>query len=115
MIELMIAILISSLLLIGVLDLFINTNSADRSNTALNRTQESGRILLDIIGTDGCGVVPGFGAGIGAVDEDMGNALQLALTARPDDCVTYARQFSWEACLDQFLSALQPPAFAQVA
>lgn len=52
LIELMIAILISSLLLIGVLDLFINTNSADRSNTALNRTQESGRLLLSIIGTD---------------------------------------------------------------
>lgn len=70
---------------------------------------------LDIIGADGCGVVPGFGARIGAVDEDMGKALQLALAARPDDCVAYARQFSWEACLDQFLSALQPPAFAQVA
>jgi prepilin-type N-terminal cleavage/methylation domain-containing protein len=52
LIELMIAILISSLLLIGVLELFINTNSADRSNTALNRTQESGRLLLEIIGTD---------------------------------------------------------------
>lgn len=52
LIELMIAILISSFLLIGVLELFINTNSADRSNTALSRTQESGRILLDIIGTD---------------------------------------------------------------
>lgn len=52
LIELMIAILISSLLLIGVLELFIRTNSADRSNTALNRTQESGRILLGIIGTD---------------------------------------------------------------
>lgn len=52
LIELMIAILISSLLLLGVLELFINTNNADRSNTALNRTQESGRILLGIIGTD---------------------------------------------------------------
>jgi glycosyltransferase involved in cell wall biosynthesis len=70
---------------------------------------------LDVIGADGCGVVSGFGARIGAVDEDMGRALQLALTARPDDCVAYARQFSWEACLDQFLSALQSPAFAQVA
>ncbi len=70
---------------------------------------------LDIIGADGCGVVPGFGEGIGGVDEDMANALQLALMARPDDCVAYARQFSWEACLEQFLSALQPPAFAQVA
>ena len=52
LIELMIAILISSLLLLGVLELFINTNSADRSSTALNRTQESGRLLLSIIGTD---------------------------------------------------------------
>lgn len=52
LIELMIAILISSLLLIGVLELFINTNMADRSNTALNRTQESGRLLLSVIGTD---------------------------------------------------------------
>lgn len=52
LIELMIAILISTLLLLGVLELFINTNNADRSNTALNRTQESGRILLNIIGTD---------------------------------------------------------------
>lgn len=52
LIELMIAILISSLLLLGVLELFINTNSADRSSTALSRTQESGRLLLSIIGTD---------------------------------------------------------------
>ncbi len=35
LIELMIAILISSLLLLGVLELFINTNSADRSSTAI--------------------------------------------------------------------------------
>ena len=52
LIELMIAILISSFLLIGVLVLSTNTSSVDRSNTALSRTQESGRILLDIIGTD---------------------------------------------------------------
>ena len=52
LVELMIAILISSLLLIGVLDLFANNNAATRSNTALSRVQESGRILLDIIGTD---------------------------------------------------------------
>ncbi len=52
LIELMIAILISSLLLLGILDLFSNTSRADRSNTALSRNQESGRILLGIIGTD---------------------------------------------------------------
>lgn len=52
LIELMIAILISSLLLLGVLQLFTDTNSADRSSTALARVQESGRILMEIIGTD---------------------------------------------------------------
>ncbi|MBO3276760.1 PilW family protein [Pseudomonas schmalbachii] len=62
LIELMIAILISSLLLLGVLQLFSNTSASDRTNTALARVQESGRIALEIIGTDarragyqGCG------------------------------------------------------------
>lgn len=52
LVELMIAILISSFLLIGVLDLFSNTSSADRANTALSRMQESGRVLLDVISSD---------------------------------------------------------------
>ncbi|MCY1417348.1 hypothetical protein D3C76_681340 [compost metagenome] len=52
LIELMIAILISSLLLLGVLQLFGNTTASDRTNSALARVQESGRIALEIIGAD---------------------------------------------------------------
>ncbi|MCY1426514.1 hypothetical protein D9M71_423360 [compost metagenome] len=52
LIELMIAILISSVLLLGVLQLFSNTTATDRTNSALARVQESGRIALEIIGED---------------------------------------------------------------
>ncbi|MCY1285411.1 hypothetical protein D3C76_764050 [compost metagenome] len=52
LIELMIAILISSLLLLGVIQLFGNTSTSDRTNTAMARIQESGRIALEIIGAD---------------------------------------------------------------
>ncbi|MCY1287262.1 hypothetical protein D9M68_148570 [compost metagenome] len=52
LIELMIAILISSLLLLGVIQLFGNTTASDRTNTAMARVQESGRIALEIIGAD---------------------------------------------------------------
>ncbi|CAD5109033.1 PilW family protein [Zestomonas carbonaria] len=52
LIELMIAILISSLLLLGVIQLFSNTTASDRTNTAMARVQESGRIALEIIGAD---------------------------------------------------------------
>lgn len=52
LIELMVAILISSILLLGVLQLFSNTSATDRTNTALARVQESGRIALEIIGAD---------------------------------------------------------------
>lgn len=52
LVELMIAILISTLLLLGVLQLFSNSSDADRSNTALARIQESGRVALELIGAD---------------------------------------------------------------
>ncbi|MDT4812562.1 hypothetical protein FQZ97_455260 [compost metagenome] len=52
LIELMIAILISSLLMLGVLQLFSNTSASDRTSSAVARVQESGRIALEIIGAD---------------------------------------------------------------
>ena len=70
---------------------------------------------LDILGADGCGVVPGFDARIGAVNEDFGAALAAALSARREDCVAYARHFSWENCRDQLLEALQAPALTAAA
>lgn len=52
LIELMVAILISTLLIIGVMDLFNRTSASDRANTELARMQESGRLALEIIGQD---------------------------------------------------------------
>ncbi|BBP81424.1 MULTISPECIES: PilW family protein [Pseudomonas] len=51
-VELMIAVLISSLLLLGVVQLFSSTSSADKTSSALARAQESGRLALEIIGGD---------------------------------------------------------------
>lgn len=52
LVELMVAVLISSLLILGVLELFSNTSASDRSNTALARVQESGRVAIEIIGAE---------------------------------------------------------------
>lgn len=49
LIELMVAILISSILLLGVVELFLNTFRTDRTNTELSRVQESGRVAMELI------------------------------------------------------------------
>jgi type II secretory pathway pseudopilin PulG len=62
LVELMVAVLISSLMIIGVLEIFQRSFMADRDNTELTLMQESGRLVLEIIGQDarragyqGCG------------------------------------------------------------
>lgn len=55
---------------------------------------------LDIIG--------GAHARIGAMHEDLGAAIQLALTASPTACVAEGRRYSWDACTDQFVAGLCP-------
>lgn len=52
LIELMIALLISTILLLGVLTLFSNTTAQDRTNSAIARVQESARIGLEFIQRD---------------------------------------------------------------
>lgn len=52
LIELMIALLIGSILLLGVLQLLSRTTSNDRVNNALARTQESARIAIEFIQRD---------------------------------------------------------------
>lgn len=52
LIELMVAIAISTLLILGVTELFTRTSASDRANTELARMQESGRLALEIIGQD---------------------------------------------------------------
>ena len=65
---------------------------------------------LDVVGESGTGVVPGFGATIGALGDDLGTAIDRALTADRADCAVYARNFSWDRCVDQFTAALVPTA-----
>jgi glycosyltransferase involved in cell wall biosynthesis len=60
---------------------------------------------LDVIGT-GCGVVPKFGAQVGAVNDDLATAIMQALGSDPADCAGYARNFGWAACAAQFLESL---------
>ena len=54
---------------------------------------------LDIVGD--------AAATVGALDEDLGNAIAKALTARPSNCVREGRRYSWDACTDQFVAGLQ--------
>ena len=50
--------------------------------------------------------MPGWTARVGAVDADLGVAIRVALTADRADCVAYAANFRWEACVDQFVAGL---------
>ena len=59
---------------------------------------------LDILGADGRGI--GFGAAVGAVGDDLGDAMRQALAASRADCARYGASFSWDRAVDQFLSAL---------
>lgn len=52
LIELMIAVLISCLLILGVTQMFGNTSQTDRTSSAIARVQESGRVALEVIGED---------------------------------------------------------------
>ncbi len=52
LIELMVALLISSLLMLGVTEIFSRSLFAGRASTELTYMQESGRLALEIIGQD---------------------------------------------------------------
>ena len=43
---------------------------------------------------------------VGAMLENLDEAIELALLKKRDDCVVYAAGFSWEAATQQFLSGL---------
>lgn len=52
LIEIMVAVVISSILILGVTDLFNSSFMAGRSNSELAQMQESGRLAMEIIGAD---------------------------------------------------------------
>lgn len=52
LIELMVALLLSTLLLLGVLQLFSNSSHSNTVSSALTRVQDSGRVVLDMMAED---------------------------------------------------------------
>jgi len=52
LVELMVALLISTILLLGVLELFGSSSQTERSANALARLQENGRLVMDLIGRE---------------------------------------------------------------
>lgn len=61
---------------------------------------------LDVVGAEGRGALATSGPRIGALDDDLEKAIRRALRVRRSDCAAYARNFSWDVCADQFLTAL---------
>lgn len=52
LIEVMVAVVISSILILGVTDLFQSSFMSGRSNSELARIQENGRLAMEVIGSD---------------------------------------------------------------
>ena len=63
---------------------------------------------IDILGFDGCGL-RGGGEAIGALDQNLGQAIQRALAADRYACAREASHYSWEACTDAFERGLAFP------
>jgi glycosyltransferase involved in cell wall biosynthesis len=63
---------------------------------------------LDVIGANGCGTQIGFTQKIGALNDTLSDAIAKALTCNKQACVAYAKLFSWDTCIDQFLNTLAP-------
>lgn len=57
---------------------------------------------LDVVGPNGNGVLGHFDKPIGALRDDLKDAIDLALKAAPDDCRAYANNFSWDQCAALF-------------
>ena len=60
---------------------------------------------IDILGPLGIGTHGGKRR-IGALDEDLGQAIGKALTANRDAAAAEARNYSWDRCTDRFLEGL---------
>jgi glycosyltransferase involved in cell wall biosynthesis len=61
---------------------------------------------LDIVGEGGRGTMAGFSKPIGALDEDLSNAIAQALLCDKQDCRDYARYYDWKHSYAQFIAAL---------
>lgn len=61
---------------------------------------------LDILGPDGRGA--GLHGSIGALDEDLDQAIRAALAGDRRACVAEAQRYDWNRCTEQFIQGLEP-------
>jgi type IV pilus assembly protein PilW len=89
LIELLVTLLLSSLLLLGVLQMFSNTSQADRSSSAVANLQDSARIAMELIKQDirragylGCAdpQTGASGLGLNFPDDGIGTAASNSIT-----------------------------------
>jgi glycosyltransferase involved in cell wall biosynthesis len=52
----------------------------------------------------------GGNSAVGLLSEDLGDAARRAMRLSPQSCRSFAAEFSWEACTQQFLANLAQPA-----
>ncbi len=62
---------------------------------------------LDIVGVGGRGM-HGAAERIGALADDLGEAIGQALTADPSACAAESAHYEWDRCTDRFLAGLAP-------
>ena len=62
---------------------------------------------MDILGRDGCGGEGRMMAPVGALADDLAEAITQALQVRRADAAEYGAQFSWERATGQFLQAIR--------
>lgn len=61
---------------------------------------------IDILGPEGRGICGRVGRPAGALDNDLGKAVDRALTISRDAAIALGAQFTWERATDQFMDAL---------
>ncbi|WP_179061219.1 PilW family protein [Pseudomonas taiwanensis] len=88
LIELMVAILLSSLLLLGVVQIFSNSQASSRTNTEMARLQESSRVALEILKRDFRRL--GYQGCASPSDVSITNSFRMfprdAITSQASDC-----------------------------
>jgi glycosyltransferase involved in cell wall biosynthesis len=62
---------------------------------------------LDIVGANGCGPLDELEEPVGAVNEDIAQAIAQALLCDRQAAAEYGQQFDWDRCADQFVAALE--------
>ncbi|MGL5839731.1 MAG: glycosyltransferase family 4 protein [Sphingorhabdus sp.] len=68
---------------------------------------------LDIIGNEGCGPDSNLADPVGALDDDLKNAVIKALQCNRNRAADYGKSFSWKSCTDQFEDTMRAAANSQ--